>query len=148
MFDVPSDVVSAGHAAAEKLADPEEAAFTMDREIEPDRDAQLYRVADGVIKSQVNKIDVPLMGVLSFDESESESESESENENENEEEYGLEDVDEEDMEFEEEDQEFEDEDEQTGEVGGGGDQVRTSSQEVQVSSGRNSRKRRRNSCDS
>ncbi|KAK4447576.1 hypothetical protein QBC34DRAFT_131613 [Podospora aff. communis PSN243] len=70
-----------------RFLDKEEEAFEMDRDDNtPDKDTQLFNVADGMIKSQLARIDVPLLGVLSFDESDSESESESEEEEEEEEE--------------------------------------------------------------
>jgi hypothetical protein len=141
VLDVPSDVVSTGDTGREELADPEEAGFAMDREVEPDKDTQLYRVADDLIKSQVNKIDVPLMGMLSFDDSESESESESE-----EEEYEYEQEEDEEMDSEDDEEEYEDDDQQAGDMGSG--QERSGSQDVQVSSGKNSRKRTRSPCDS
>ncbi|OIW34877.1 hypothetical protein CONLIGDRAFT_675829 [Coniochaeta ligniaria NRRL 30616] len=140
VLEVPSDVVSANEAGQEKLPDPEEADFTMDKESEPDKDTQLYRVADELIKSQVNKIDVPLMGMLEFDESESESESEDEEDFE----Y---DQDEEEMDdYEDEDDECEDADKQAGNTADKHENM--GSQEVQVSSGKNSRKRARSSLDS
>jgi hypothetical protein len=48
----------------------------MDRDVPADKDSQLFSVADNLIKSHLARVDVPLLGVLSFDESESESESE------------------------------------------------------------------------
>jgi hypothetical protein len=57
-------------------ADKEEVDFDMDREVPADKDSQLFSVADNLIKSHLARVDVPLLGVLSFDESESESESE------------------------------------------------------------------------
>jgi hypothetical protein len=62
--------------AQEKPADKEEAEFDVDRETPADKDSQLFSVADNLIKSHLARVDVPLLGVLSFDESESESESE------------------------------------------------------------------------
>jgi hypothetical protein len=61
--------------SADKLRDKEEAEFSMDKEVPPDKDAKLFEMADNLIKSQYRKIDVPIMGALDFDESESESES-------------------------------------------------------------------------
>jgi hypothetical protein len=57
-------------------ADKAEADFDMDRDVPADKDSQLFSVADNLIKSHLARVDVPLLGVLSFDESESESESE------------------------------------------------------------------------
>lgn len=67
-----------GGAAAEVPADKEEAEFDIDREPPPDQDSQLLEVANNLIKSHLARFDVPLLGLLSFDESESETESEME----------------------------------------------------------------------
>lgn len=139
VLDVPSDVVSASEAGRGRLPDPEEADFTMDKEVEPDKDTQLYRVADDLIKSQVNKIDVPLMGMLDFDESESESESD-------EEEFDYDQEEEEMDDYEDDEEEYENEDKQAGNIADKHDNM--GSQEVQVSSGKNSRKRAQSSLDS
>ena len=56
----------------DNLADEEEATFSMDKEPAPDKDAQLFNVANNLIKSQLARIDVPLLGILNLDESESE----------------------------------------------------------------------------
>lgn len=84
--------------------DKEERDFDMDREVPADKDTQLFSVADNLIKSHLARIDVPLLGVLSFDESDSESESEYEA-----------------MDYEEEigEEEEEYEDEEGGETGDG-----------------------------
>lgn len=84
VLDVPSDVVPQSEARQEKVLDQEEAEFTMDRESVPDKDAKLFSVADGLIRNQLSQVNVPIMGMLSFDESESESESEEEEEDEEE----------------------------------------------------------------
>lgn len=73
---IPEGTMSPNNPIREKLADPEEDNWSMDRESAPDKEAKLYSVADNLIKSQLAKIDVPLMGALSFDESDSESEDE------------------------------------------------------------------------
>lgn len=143
VLDVPSDVVSAGEVGREKVPDPEEADFTMDKEPEPDKDTKLYRVADDLIKSQVNKIDVPLMGVLDFDESSSEDDSSSESE---EEEFEYDQDDEEMDDLEAETTDYASQGERAGEPAGKRENM--GSQEVQVSSGKNSRKRARSSLDS
>ena len=56
--------------------DKEEKEFDMDREGPVDKDKQLFDVADNLIKSHLARVDVPLLGLVSFEESESESESE------------------------------------------------------------------------
>lgn len=93
-----------------RFLDKEEETFEMDKEDPPvDKDTQLFNVADGMIKSQMGRIDVPLLGVLSFDESDDESESESEEEEEEEEDQdNFEQAGDEDMnEDDDEDGEFE-----------------------------------------
>ncbi|KAF5658757.1 hypothetical protein FHETE_9729 [Fusarium heterosporum] len=61
-----------------QLTDREEADFDMDRETQPDKDRKLFEMADNLIKSQYRKIEIPIMGVLNFDESDNESESDQE----------------------------------------------------------------------
>ncbi|KAK4176327.1 hypothetical protein QBC36DRAFT_10405 [Triangularia setosa] len=97
--------------------DETERDFDMDRmdgerEGEGDKDGKLFEVADGLIKSQLARIEVPLLGVLSFEESESESESDSEMEYEEEYEgeFGEE-------EYEEDEEEEYEEDEVPGKRG-------------------------------
>lgn len=58
----------------DKVMDKEEDSFSMDAEVPPNKDSKLLEMADGLIRSQYRNIEVPLMGVLSFDESDSESE--------------------------------------------------------------------------
>ncbi|KAB5563454.1 hypothetical protein GE09DRAFT_1187960 [Coniochaeta sp. 2T2.1] len=143
VMDVPDDVLSAGKAEHEALRDKEEREWDMDKAGEEgagssSRDDKLFRTADDLIRSQVGKIEVPLMGVVGFEESESESESDSEVDYEDDEEMDYEDDEEEEEEYEE------DEVVDEGKKG----VERMGSQEVQVSSGKNSRKRTRSSCDS
>ncbi|KAK3988056.1 hypothetical protein QBC44DRAFT_109637 [Cladorrhinum sp. PSN332] len=97
--------------------DEEERAFDVDKVgsggaesgnsgVRGDKDNQLFQVADNLIKSQLARIDVPMLGVLDFDESESEDESEEEEEEEEDEEMG------EEEQYEEEEYDYdEDEDE-------------------------------------
>ena len=56
--------------------DRDEVAFDVDREGPVDKDAQLFSVADNLIKSHLARVDVPLLGLVSFEESETESEGE------------------------------------------------------------------------
>lgn len=94
------------------LLDAEERAFDVEKEVVPDKDGQLFSVADQMIKSQLAKIDVPLLGALNLDESEGESESESEAEGGRyyyePEDYDMDDGEEEEEEY---DDEYEDEEE-------------------------------------
>jgi len=112
----------AGSAAARRSpelpADQEEREFDIDRERGEDKDSQLYNVADNLIKSHLARIDVPLLGVLSFDpESESSDSEESdyelmdyEDEPELGEDPGEEEEEDDDDEEEEEEEEYDDED--------------------------------------
>lgn len=71
-MDVPLGASSPSNIH-DDLVDQEEATFSMDKEASPDKDTQLFNIADNLIKGQLARIDVPLLGVLSFDESDSES---------------------------------------------------------------------------
>ncbi|KAM5351650.1 hypothetical protein ACJ41O_004373 [Fusarium nematophilum] len=72
---IPEDPMSPNCPVTVQLADREEAQFSMDRDPQPDKDAKLFEMADNLIKSQYKKIEVPIMGVLNFDESDNDSES-------------------------------------------------------------------------
>lgn len=69
VMGIPEDVQSAGNPAQHKFPDPEETDFSMDKEPVPDSDTKLFNVADNMIKSQLSNVEVPLLGVLSFDDS-------------------------------------------------------------------------------
>ncbi|KAM7208040.1 hypothetical protein V8F20_001586 [Naviculisporaceae sp. PSN 640] len=73
VMDVPLGAATPS-SVHDKLVDEEEATFSMDKESNPDKDTHLFNIADNLIKSQLARIDVPLLGALSFDESDSESE--------------------------------------------------------------------------
>jgi hypothetical protein len=104
--------VGGSSAGREVPLDKDEVEFDMDREVPADKDTQLFTVADNLIKSHLARVDVPLLGVLSFDESESESEEEDFMDYEDEE--GEEDYDEEEEKYEEEDEGDETGDEDEG----------------------------------
>ncbi|KAL2161497.1 hypothetical protein VTH06DRAFT_8059 [Thermothelomyces fergusii] len=57
-------------------ADREEAEFDIDRDVPADKDAQLLETTKNIINSQLARLDVPLLGTVSFDDSESETEDE------------------------------------------------------------------------
>lgn len=76
-----------------------------------DKDNQLFQVADNLIKSQLARIDVPMLGVLNFEESESESE-ESEEEEDDEEMGEDEEEEHEGEEYEEEEYDYDDDEEE------------------------------------
>jgi ABC-type Zn2+ transport system substrate-binding protein/surface adhesin len=124
----------------ERLVDQEEAEFTMDKEVPPDQDAKLFSIADGLIRNQLAQVNVPLMGVLNFDESESESEEEEEEEEADEEdEMEGDDFDEDMQEDEEEDDDYDDDEIQQG---------LQSSQYVHVSSGKGTGRRTQSTASS
>lgn len=75
---VPETPESPNSAITTIITDPAEAEFSMDKDPQPDKDAKLFEMADNLIKSQYKKIEVPIMGVLNFDESDNDSESEPE----------------------------------------------------------------------
>ncbi|AEO53969.1 hypothetical protein MYCTH_86821 [Thermothelomyces thermophilus ATCC 42464] len=57
-------------------ADRDEAEFDIDRDVPTDGDAQLLETTKNIINSQLARLDVPLLGTVSFDDSESETEDE------------------------------------------------------------------------
>lgn len=72
------DSAAAAAAAAGIVLDAEERAFDVEKEVIPDKDSQLFAVADQMIKSQLAKIDVPLLGALNLDDSDSETDDDDE----------------------------------------------------------------------
>ena len=74
VLQVPEN--AAANENGQKPSDPSEVSFDMDRDTKSDKDARLYNVADNLIKSQLARVDVPMLGALSFS---SDTESESEN---------------------------------------------------------------------
>ena len=77
-----------------------------------DKDNQLFQVADNLIKSQLARIDVPMLGVLNFDESESESEESEEEEDDDEEMAEEQEEEDEGEDYEEEEYEYDDDEEE------------------------------------
>src|SRR5690606_5484503 len=59
---VPHDVFPPNSVSMDKTADMEEEGFSMDAEARPDKDSKLLEMADGLIRSQYQNIEVPLMG--------------------------------------------------------------------------------------
>ncbi|KAK1769637.1 hypothetical protein QBC33DRAFT_329036 [Phialemonium atrogriseum] len=138
IMGVPKDVLSASEPFGGKFADQEENDFSIDKESTPDKDSKLFDVADNLIKSQLSRIDVPLMGTLSFDESDSETEAESGSRGDYDDEMAEEyDDDGEDSEMAEDD-DYDDDGDLEGDDNIG-------SQEVQIGTGKGSRKRTRSS---
>ncbi|KAH6691635.1 hypothetical protein F5X68DRAFT_188704 [Plectosphaerella plurivora] len=76
VMKVPKDTASPYLPSLDELLDESEANFSMDSEPPPpDKDAKLFETADQLIKSQYRKIEVPMLGILSFDESDSDNDS-------------------------------------------------------------------------
>jgi hypothetical protein len=75
VLQVPEKTLPHDSVPMDRARDRQEAHFDMDAEVPPERDCKLFEMADNLIKSQYKKIEVPLLGVLNFDESDSESES-------------------------------------------------------------------------
>ncbi|EGO52304.1 hypothetical protein NEUTE1DRAFT_118721 [Neurospora tetrasperma FGSC 2508] len=108
---VPVPVPQPSPEVHDPLQDQAEAIFALGgNEVElpetktEDKDSQLFTIADNLIKSQLARIDIPLLGVLNLDESDSEESSE--------EEYFEEDEYEDDYEGEEYEEEEEGEEEE------------------------------------
>ncbi len=106
-----------------------------------DKDAHLFNVADNLIKSQLTRIDVPLLGALSFDESD-DSDSDSEDDmryNENEEEENNND----NYEQPDGDEDLYDEEEDFEESP---EEVNTGSKSVHLGTSRDNSRKRSSSC--
>ncbi|GKT55019.1 hypothetical protein ColTof4_08120 [Colletotrichum tofieldiae] len=112
VMNVPEGLSSAHVPALDQLTDQDEAHFSMDKEVPPDKDAKLFEMADGMIRSQYRKIEVPILGVLGFEEDESESESEADDDFDQPMEDELEDGEVEEYEDDEDDLDLDDEDEE------------------------------------
>lgn len=102
VMDIPEAVLSPSNGLRDDAGlDREEREFDVEKEVVPDKDTHLFTVADQMIKSQLSKIDVPLLGALDLEDSDSEYESEDEA-------YYYEPEDYDDMEEEEEDDDDDD----------------------------------------
>ncbi|KAF5020551.1 hypothetical protein F66182_7415 [Fusarium sp. NRRL 66182] len=118
---IPEEPESPNSPINIQLADRAEAEFTMDRDPQPDKDTKLFEMADNLIKSQYKKIEVPIMGVLNFDDSDNDSESEPDEPEQYEEMDQAEDIAEDDDEYYEvEDDELYDDEEEDMEFTGDG----------------------------
>ncbi|KAJ4268372.1 hypothetical protein NW762_002435 [Fusarium torreyae] len=141
---IPEEPESPNNPINTQLADRAEAEFSMDRETQPDKDTKLFEMADNLIKSQYKKIEVPIMGVLNFDESDNESESDLDEPEQYEEMDEAEDIAEDDDEYYEvEDDELYDDDEDDMEFTGDG-----GSEEVHHGTGTGSGSRNNNLSES
>ncbi|KAK2065821.1 hypothetical protein LY76DRAFT_133454 [Colletotrichum caudatum] len=68
VMNMPAGLSSPPVLGPDDLADQDEAHFSMDREVAPDKDAKLFEMADSMIRSQYRKVEVPILGVLGFEE--------------------------------------------------------------------------------
>lgn len=81
VMDIPEAALSPNNGMRDDAGlDKEEREFDVEKEVVPDKDTHLFTVADQMIKSQLAKIDVPLLGALNLEASDSESESEDDDE--------------------------------------------------------------------
>ncbi|CAM1506529.1 Fc.00g061700.m01.CDS01 [Cosmosporella sp. VM-42] len=72
---IPEVTDSPNTPVKDQPVDRAEIEFSMDKDPQLDKDAKLFEMADNLIKSQYKKIEVPIMGVLNFEESDNDSES-------------------------------------------------------------------------
>lgn len=80
-MDIPEAALSPNNGMRDDAGlDKEEREFDVEKEVVADKDTHLFTVADQMIKSQLAKIDVPLLGALNLEASDSESEGDDEDE--------------------------------------------------------------------
>lgn len=112
-MDIPEAALSPNNGMRDDAGlDKEEREFDVEKEVVPDKDTHLFTVADQMIKSQLAKIDVPLLGALNLEASDSESESEDERYYDEPEDYDMEEDDDEDEEEYDDDMDYEEESEE------------------------------------
>lgn len=112
VMDVPELALSPNNGLRDEARlDNEEREFDVDKEATPDKDSQLFSVADQMIKSQLAKIDVPLLGALNLEDSDSESESEEEPYYYEQEDFEIGEEEDEEEDYDEEDLDLDDESE-------------------------------------
>lgn len=74
VMDIPDAALSPDNGIRDDAKlDVEEREFDVDKEATPDKDSHLFSVADQMIKSQLAKIDIPLLGALNLDDSDSDT---------------------------------------------------------------------------
>lgn len=74
VMDIPDAALSPNNGMRDDAKlDMEEREFDVEKEVTPDKDSQLFSVADQMIKSQLAKIDIPLLGALNLDDSDSDT---------------------------------------------------------------------------
>ncbi|KAJ4396982.1 hypothetical protein N0V93_001206 [Gnomoniopsis smithogilvyi] len=113
VMDIPEAALSPNNGMRDDAGlDKEEREFDVEKEVVPDKDTHLFTVADQMIKSQLAKIDVPLLGALNLEASDSESESEDERYYDEPEDYDMEEDDDEDEEEYDDDMDYEEESEE------------------------------------
>ncbi|KAL5612397.1 hypothetical protein BROUX41_000076 [Berkeleyomyces rouxiae] len=73
IHDIPEEMNLPDVKLNQSAADAEDGTSSTDDDIPIDRDGKLLQIADNLIKSQYRKLNVPLLGLLTFDESSGES---------------------------------------------------------------------------
>lgn len=74
VMDIPDAPLSPNNSMRDDAKlDTEEREFDVEKEVTPDKDSQLFSVADQMIRSQLAKIDIPLLGALNLDDSDSDT---------------------------------------------------------------------------
>lgn len=112
-MDIPEAALSPNNGMRDDAGlDKEEREFDVEKEVVPDKDTHLFTVADQMIKSQLAKIDVPLLGALNLEASDSESESEDERYYDEPEDYDMEEDDDDEEEDYDDDMEYEEDSEE------------------------------------
>ncbi|KAH8788861.1 hypothetical protein F5883DRAFT_12316 [Diaporthe sp. PMI_573] len=142
VMDIPDAALSPNNGMRDDAKlDMEEREFDIEKEVTPDKDSQLFSVADQMIKSQLAKIDIPLLGALNLDDSDSETDDDDDMGRFRyaPEDYELEDE-EDDGDYDDDDIDYEDETQEPTE-----DEI---SQEALNGTGKGSLKRKRSDSDS
>lgn len=145
VMDIPDAALSPNNGMRDDAKlDMEEREFDIEKEVTPDKDSQLFSVADQMIKSQLAKIDIPLLGALNLDDSDSESDDDDDDDFRRfryaPEDYEFEDDGEDGGEYDDDDIDYEDETQEPTE-----DEI---SQEALNGTGKGSLKRKRSDSDS
>lgn len=143
VMDIPDAALSPNNGMRDDAKlDVEEREFDIEKEVTPDKDSQLFSVADQMIKSQLAKIDIPLLGALNLDDSDSETDDDDDfgRFRYAPEDYEIEDDGEDDGDYDDDDIDYEDETQEPTE-----DEI---SQEALNGTGKGSLKRKRSDSDS
>lgn len=143
VMDIPDAALSPNNGMRDDVKlDMEEREFDVEKEVSADKDSQLFSVADQMIKSQLAKIDIPLLGALNLDDSDSETDDDDYMERFRyaPEDYEPEDDGEDDGDYDDDDIDYDDETQEPTE-----DEI---SQEALNGTGKGSLKRKRSDSDS